>query len=115
MIFRDTVTRLRPGAKTSPYSGKAAEGKDWANANSTTIYGVGMAPAFAARQWLPDRVTAEGEYLLICPQASIDIELTDRVVYRGMTFKVKKAPEVWYVPPAFTQVAGVTILLELVQ
>lgn len=115
MILQDSVVRLRAGSKTSPYSGKSSEGKDWANAVSTTIYGVGMAPAFQARQWLGDRVLAEGDYVLYSPLASLDILLTDRVLYRGMTFKVKKAPEVWYVPPKFSQVAGVVVELELVQ
>ena len=114
MYFQDSVVRLRAGVKVNPYSGEEVDG-DWTTASQKTVYGVAMAPAYAARQWLRDRVLAEGGYVLYSPGEVPDIHLNDRIIYRGQTFVVKKAPEVWYVPPAFTQVAGVVVELELVQ
>lgn len=85
-----SVTRIRPGTKTS----RGSTIPDWDNATSATISGCSVQPATTSLSQdgrvlgILDGMTA---YL---PEGS-DVQEGDRIQYGGVTYTIDGAPRVW--------------------
>lgn len=85
-----SVTRIRPGTKTS----RGSTMPDWDNATSATISGCSVQPATTS-------LSQDGRVLgildgMTCylPEGS-DVQEGDRIQYGGETYTIDGAPRVW--------------------
>lgn len=87
---RQTVIRIRPGAKLS----RGSEIPDWESATRAIIPGCSVQPA-ATSLSQDGRVLALTDGLTAYLPADADVKAGDRIEYAGNVYVINGAPRVW--------------------
>ena len=93
--FKQTVVRIRPGAKTE----RGSVVPDWSdNAVSTAeIHGCSVQPSTTSLSQDGRVLGIDESYTLYMPP-NADVQEGDRIAYRGETYAVIGVPKPWYSP-----------------
>lgn len=91
----ETVTRLRAGTVSDPYSGETTP--DWSIATSLSIDGCGFDPGGTGERLDLARNVITTQPKVYAPTGS-DVLASDRLVVRGVTYEVDGRPEDWRSP-----------------
>lgn len=110
--YGETVTRLRAGTVTDPYSGEET-GQDWDAATSLEIEGCAFNPGLSSEP-LQDARNAVLTRPEVYAPAGSDILAGDRLVVRGDTYSVEGRPQDWRSPFTGWE-PGLVVALELVE
>ena len=82
-FFDETVTRIRPGVKTS----RGSETPDWSNANEEKISGCHVQPSTTTLSQ-DGRVLGISEAFTLYAPIGSDVKTGDKVVHGGQTYMV---------------------------
>lgn len=89
LLFHQSFTRVRALLTTDRYGNQV---RDWENASRTTVSGVNIQPAGSPLQSDEDttdrQVTVSGWELQTAEGVDVDLLVTDRVEFDGMTLEV---------------------------
>lgn len=90
----DTITRERAPFKTE----RGSKVRDWESEliDSITVKGCSVQPASVTRAYRRSENVEKGMTLFAPPTA--DIELGDRITYKGKTYEIDGEPYVWISP-----------------
>lgn len=91
--FRQTVTRIRAGEKTS----RGSVVPDWDNAASLVISGCSVQPSGTTLSQ-DGRVLGISDSFTLYMPANADVKEGDRVVFDGDTYSVIGVPKPWQSP-----------------
>lgn len=80
---KDTITRIRPGAKTE----RGSTIPDWENAKTLEIKGCSMQPASTSLSTDGRVLGIRDEYTLFTPPGA-DIKAGDRIAFDGKTYEI---------------------------
>jgi hypothetical protein len=94
--YGETVTRIRAGSKTDPYSGEPVD-LDWSAANELNIAGAGFDPGGSQSTLDARRDMVTTSPTLYLPAGS-DVLEGDRMRVRGVVYAVDGRPADWRSP-----------------
>lgn len=87
---KQTITRIRPGVKTS----RGSPIPDWDNADELTITGCSMQPA-ATDLTQDKRVLGVLDGYTCYAPVNADIKAGDRIVFEGKVYSIDGEPRTW--------------------
>lgn len=89
----ETVTRLRAGTTTDPYSGQPAE--DWTTPDELDIDGCLVADGRSSEPLTDARNPVSSDFVVYRDGALLDVRSSDRLRIRGLECKVVGRPFWW--------------------
>lgn len=102
--FRQSVTRIRPGVKTS----RGSEIPDWNNATAVVISGCSVQPSTTSLSQDGRVLGIEDSFNLYMPPTA-DVREGDKIVYEGEEYIVAGVPRPWVSPTGGLSNVQVTI------
>ena len=102
--FRQTVTRIRPGTKTS----RGSEIPDWDHAESVTVTGCHVQPSSTSLSQDGRVLGIEDSFTLYMP-LDADVQEGDKIVHNGEEYIVAGVPRPWVSPTGGLSNLQVTI------
>lgn len=91
--FRQTVTRIRPGTKTS----RGSAIPDWDHVSSATIKGCCIQPSTTDLS-MDGRVLGISESFTLYMPPNADVQEGDRIQYLDKTYVARGVPRPWFSP-----------------
>lgn len=102
--FRQSVTRIRPGVKTS----RGSEIPDWNNVTAVVISGCSVQPSTTSLSQDGRVLGIEDSFNLYMPPTA-DVREGDKIVYEGEEYIVAGVPRPWVSPTGGLSNVQVTI------
>lgn len=102
--FRQSVTRIRPGVKTS----RGSEIPDWNNVTTVVISGCSVQPSTTSLSQDGRVLGIEDSFNLYMPPTA-DVREGDKIVYEGEEYIVAGVPRPWVSPTGGLSNVQVTI------